>query len=500
MPDIDDYRVPNSAPSKDEKRKGQAYANPDFPPPASMDAERTVVGAVLLDSSYHSEAAEVLTPSDFFLDSHRIVFQRMTDLADAQQTIDLVTLSEELRRNKELEAVGGVAWLSSLTEGLPRRPRITDYVKLIRDKSMARRAMSICSAAIARYADQSETALEVLEDLESQLIDVAQSAVTGTLRTVKDSVEIAGGVDQYMGPILDPVETGGLQTGLYDFDDMIGGLKKGELMVIAARPSMGKSGLLNRILQNICVGTEQVAGLFSIEMTRESNEKRLLASIGQVSLSKIMTGKFMSADDKRRLFAALSTLVETDNLFIDDTAALTPTQMRAKARRLKQRKGRLDALGVDYMQLMSGGKRFTNRQEEVSYISRSLKLMAKELDVPVIALAQLNRANEQRTDKRPILSDLRESGSIEADADVIAFLHRDSYYNRDEEMSEYQRAVADLILAKNRNGPTGVAKLVFLSPFASFDNLARGNDDGRNRVQNEDDSGRGLWPQSGRDL
>jgi replicative DNA helicase len=330
--------------------------------------------------------------------------------------------------------------------------------------------MSICSSAIARAADQSEPAIEVLEAAEGQLLEIAQEAVSGKLRTVADSVESAGGIDEYLKPILNPVAQTGLPTGFYDFDSMTGGLKPGELVVIAARPSQGKTGMLANILQNICIGTEAVAAFFSLEMSRDSIERRILASIARVDVRRAMSGQFLSALEKEKLQRAMSDLVES-RLFIDDTAVLTPVQMRAKARRLKQREGRLDVLACDYLQLLHPGHKAANRQEEVMYISRALKQCSKELECPVIALAQLNRSNEQRTDKRPVLSDLRESGQIEQDSDLVCFIHRDEYYDRD---NEDVKGLADFIVAKSRSGPTGVVKLAFMPEIVRFDNLTRG--------------------------
>lgn len=458
----DDYMVPDSAPEIVDAPAEQSL-------PANIDAERTIIGAVLLDNAAFNEAAENLEPDDFSLDSHRRIFLRMAELMDVGQAVDIVTLAHELNRRKEIESIGGVAYLASLTEGLPLRPVIVDYLRIVKDKSRLRKLMLVCSNVIARAADQSETSLAILEDTEGQLLQIAQDAVSGKLRTVAESIQVAGGVDAYMAPIVNPVEKTGLLTKFEDYDSMTGGLQKGELTVIAARPSMGKTGLITNIFENICYGTEKVAALFSLEMSRESMERRILASLARVDIQRAMTGKYLSNLEKEKLHHAMGPLVEM-NLYIDDTAAMTPTQMRAKARRLKQRMGRLDVVGVDYLQLMSGGGRFQNRQEEVSHISRSLKQMSKELDCPVIALAQLNRGNEARQDKRPILSDLRESGQLEQDADVVAFVHREDYYERD---PENKTNIADVIVAKQRNGPTGIVRLVFMSSLVKFDNLAR---------------------------
>lgn len=477
MPDLSDYvpaELPDEEPPQreapplpDDRRRAPGT---DDVLPANIDAEKTILGAILLDQAYFNDAAETLDSSDFSLDSHKRIFQCMTELMDANIAIDIVTLSNELNRQKQIEAVGGVAYLASLTEGLPLRPVIDNYILIVKDKAMLRRMMLICSAAITRAADQSESAMSVLEAMEGHLLEIAQEAVSGKLRTVADSVEAAGGVEQYMAPIISPVARTGLQTGFLDFDAMTGGLNKGELIIIAARPSQGKTGLLGNILHNICLGTDLVAAFFSLEMSREAIEKRLLASIARVDVRRAMSGQFLSSLEIEKLNKALGQLVES-RLFIDDSTGITPVQLRAKARRLKQREGRLDICAVDYMQLLHPGRKGANRQEEVMFISRGLKECAKELDCPVIALAQLNRGNEQRSDKRPILSDLRESGSIEQDGDLVCFVHRDEYYQRDD---EEVRGLADLIVAKQRNGPTGVVKLAFVSEIVRFENLAKG--------------------------
>jgi replicative DNA helicase len=466
--DASDYMMDDAPPSEPPSEPAPNLKL-DSGLPANESAEVTILGAIMLDNAAFNEAAEHLETGDFSLDSHQRIFLRMSDLMDANQAVDIVTLANELARNKEIETVGGVAYLASLTEGLPLRPVIEDYIRIVKDKSQLRRIMSICSSAIARAADQSEPAIEVLEAAEGQLLEIAQEAHTQNLRAVYESVQIAGGPDEYIAPIINPDRKIGLPTGFIDYDDMTGGLQKGELTIIAARPGMGKSGLLGNICENICSVPEHVVALFSLEMSRTSMEHRLLASIARVDLRKLLTG-FLTSQDKEKLQLALSTLVEMD-LYIDDSPSLTPTQMRAKVRRLKQRKGRLDMIGLDYVQLLSGGHKFSNRQEEVSFVSRSLKQMSKEMDCPVVALAQLNRGNESRQDKRPVLSDLRESGQIEQDADVCAFIHREDYYNRDE---EERTNIAEILLGKQRNGPTGVVRTVFISSYVKFCNLARG--------------------------
>jgi len=440
--------------------------------PANTDAEKTILGAILLDNAAHSEAAELIDADDFSLDSHRRIFLRMTELMNEQRPVDIVTLANELARYKEVEAVGGVAYLASLTEGLPRRPVIEEYVRIVKDKSLLRRLMGICSAAIARAADQSETALEVIGAAESQLLEVSEKGITRGLQALDLIVQNSfGSIDNLYKQAR---EVTGLATDFTEFDRMTSGLQKGELIIIAARPSMGKTAFGINIAQNAAVNHEAIVAIFSLEMSKESLLRRMLASQAWVDQRKLQTG-FLGREDQVKLQRGLEQLVES-RIFIDDSAGISLAEMRAKARRLRQTAGGLDLILVDYLQLMSatlpsaGGKRYENRVQEVSAISRGLKALAKELDVPVIALSQLSRSNEKRDDKRPMLSDLRESGSIEQDADVVAFIHREAYYNRTEEMSESDKAKSEIIIAKQRNGPTDTVHLNFISKFTRFDN------------------------------
>jgi replicative DNA helicase len=430
--------------------------------PANVDAEKTILGAILLDNAAHSEAAEKLESDDFSLDSHRRIFLRMSELMDAQHAVDIVTLANELTRYKEVDAVGGVAYLASLTEGLPRRPVIEEYIRIVKDKSLLRKLMAICSMAIARAADQGESALDVLGAAESQLMEVTEKGLTHGFQSLHQIVEHSfGSIDNLYKQSR---EVTGLATSFTEFDRMTSGLQKGELIIIAARPSMGKTALAINIAQNAAIKSGAKVAVFSLEMSKESLLRRMLATQAWVDQRKLQTG-FLGREDHDKLEKALGLLVESQ-LFIDDTAAISLAEMRAKARRLKQNAGGLDLIVVDYLQLMSatvpssGRKNYENRTQEVSAISRGLKALAKELDVPVMALSQLSRASERRgEDKRPLLSDLRESGSIEQDADVVAFIHREAYYKRDEEMSETDKARSEIIVAKQRNGPTGTVYL-----------------------------------------
>jgi replicative DNA helicase len=441
--------------------------------PANVDAEKTILGAILLDNAAHAEAKEKLNEDDFSLDSHRRIFLRMTELMDAQRAVDIVTLAAELDRYKEREAIGGVAYLASLTEGLPRRPVIEEYIRIVKDKSLLRKLMLICSAAIARAADQGETALEVLNAAETQLMEVSEKGLTGGLQSLVKIVEGSfGNIDNLYKQSR---EVTGLATDFTQFDVMTSGLQKGELIIIAARPSMGKTALAINIAQNAAVNHEAIVAVFSLEMSKESLLRRMLASQAWVDQQKLQKG-FLGREDHDKLTNALGQLVDS-RIFIDDTAGISLAEMRAKARRLKQNAGGLDLVVVDYLQLMSATlpsnnkKGYENRTQEVSAISRGLKALAKELNVPVVALSQLSRAGVQRKDDhRPMLSDLRESGSIEQDADVVAFIHREAYYKHDEEMSEADKAKSEIIIEKQRNGPTGTVHLNFIARFTRFEN------------------------------
>ena len=451
--------------------------------PASIDAERSILGAILLDNHSYNEAAEKIRADDFALDSHRRIFSRMAELIDAGRAVDIVTLAEELAKRKEVEAVGGVAYLASLTEGLPRRLSIEEYVRIVKDKSLLRQLINICSTAITRAADQGEEALEVLNAAESGLLEVTERGITRGFTSIPEIVRDSFGTIDNL--YKEGREVTGLATHFIDFDRMTSGLQTSELIIIAARPSMGKTAWAINIAQNAAVQSGKVVAIFSLEMSKESLLRRMLASQALVDSQKIQKG-FLLREDQQKLTHALEQLAES-KVFIDDTPGISLTEMRAKARRLRQMNGALDLIVVDYLQLMTassvgpGTKRYENRTQEVSAISRGLKALAKELNVPVIALSQLSRASEQRGgDKKPMLSDLRESGSIEQDADVVAFIHREAYYNRDEngQPDPDTENKAEIIIAKQRNGPTGSVHLAYLSKCTRFENLAYGQDGG----------------------
>jgi replicative DNA helicase len=439
--------------------------------PSSVHTEVAILGAMLLDSVAISDATEKLKAEDFSLDSHQRIFRAIVDLMAKGQGIDYLTVQEELARRHELDSIGGPAYLAFLTEGIPRNFNIESYVQIVRDKSLLRQLMGIFHDGGIRAADQSEDAISVLGDVEAQLADVADSAIQRGLAGIGEIV--AGSFVSIDKLYEQGREVTGLATRYTDFDKMTSGLQDSELIIIAARPSMGKTAWAINIAQNAAVQDNKVVAVFSLEMSKESLLRRMLASEALVGSRKLQTGS-MLREDRGKLMKALERLMDA-KLFIDDTPGITLPEMRAKARRLKQQQGGLDLIVIDYLQLMTGtntsGKRgFENRTQEVSSISRGLKALAKEMRVPVLALSQLSRGSEQRAgDKKPLLSDLRESGSIEQDADVVAFIHREEYYDRDNEDVKGQ---AEIIVAKQRNGPTGSIKLAFRADYTRFENLA----------------------------
>src|SRR5450432_1923637 len=435
--------------------------------PANVEAERSILGAILLVNFAYNQAAEHLRIEDFSLDSHRRIYSRMVDLAESSRPIDMITLIDELDRHKDLQPIGDVGYVSSLTDGVPDRPSIEHYVKIVRDKALLRGLISAANTAIARASDQSDLAEDVLSDAEAAIFQLSDKRIGRGFMGVQEIVkESFGSVDALLQR---GQRITGLATHYTDLDEMTSGLQRSDLVIIAGRPSMGKTAFVMNIAENAAIEDQQVVGVFSLEMSREALLLRLLSSTAEVDAHKMRTGTFFQ-DDTRKLSRALEQLAHAP-IFIDDTPGISLSEMRAKARRLKQSQGHLDLIIVDYLQLMSGGgRRYENRTQEVSSISRGLKGLAKELKVPVVALSQLSRAPESRGgDHRPQLADLRESGSIEQDADVVAFIFREEVYKPNEPELE---GVAEIIIAKQRNGPTGRVKLAFMKRSTRFESIA----------------------------
>jgi replicative DNA helicase len=437
--------------------------------PSNLEAERSVLGAILLDNHAFNEAGEHLKPEDFCLDAHRRIYARMMELAESSRAIDIITLPEELSRHKELDAIGGFAYISGLLDGVPDRPSIEHYVRIVRDKSMLRGLINAANAAAARAAEQSEPADEILNDAEAAILQLSEKRIGRGFAGVHDIFkESYGTLDALL-------ERGqritGLETHYEDLDNLTSGLQPSDLVIIAARPSMGKTAFALNIAENCAVINKKVVGVFSLEMSREALLLRLLCSRAHVDSHRMRTG-FLPKEEFGKLFRAYDELSSAP-IFIDDTPGISLSEMRAKAHRLKHSNSGLDLLVVDYLQLMSaGGRRYENRTQEVSAISRGLKALAKELRVPVIALSQLSRAPESRgtKDNEPKLSDLRESGAIEQDADVVMFIYRPEVYDRE---NPDLKDKAKLIIAKQRNGPTDTIQLAFLKSSTRFETMDR---------------------------
>jgi replicative DNA helicase len=444
--------------------------------PTSVHAEMTILGAMLVEPVAIIDATMLLKTEDFALDSHRKIYAAMLQLVELGHGVDIVTVTDYLSKKKELDSVGGLPYLASLSEGLPRKLSIESYVRIVRDKSLMRQLLSVCDMGMVEASDQSREALDVLNQVTSRLTEISEHAVTGGLS------DIAAIVKDSFGTIDALYEQGrevtGLATHYVEFDRMTSGLQDSELIIIAARPSMGKTAWAINIAENAAVLGHKVVAVFSLEMSKSSLLRRMLASQALVSARNIQQG-FIGRDDRDKLINGLEKLMES-KIFIDDTPGITLAEMRAKARRLKQQQGKLDLIVIDYLQLMTGSnsnaRGYENRTQEVSAISRGLKALAKEMKVPVLALSQLSRASEQRGgDKKPMLSDLRESGSIEQDADVVCFIHREEYYDRE---NEDLKGKAEIIIAKQRNGPTGSIQLAYLADFTRFENLQHGDPGG----------------------
>jgi replicative DNA helicase len=439
--------------------------------PASPDAERSILGGIILDNYLVNEATQGLLPEHFYLDSHRRIFQRMMDLNETAKPIEIISLSEELARHKELESVGGVAYISSLTDGVPRRQSIEHYVRLVKDNALLRGLIHAANGMISKALDQEDEAGEILDGAEADIFSLSEARIS------QDLMKLSEIVRQSFPEGLDSLyEAGrritGVETHYTDLDDKTAGFQPSDLIIIAARPSMGKTAFAINIAENVAVVDQRPVAIFSLEMSKEALLRRMICSQSRVDSHKFRTG-FLGKEDLAKIRTGIDALLQAP-MYIDDTPGISLTELRAKARRLKRQHG-LDMIVVDYLQLMSatapGGKRYENRTQEVSAISRGLKAIAKELRVPLVALSQLSRAPETRgtKDNEPKLSDLRESGSIEQDADVVMFIHRPEYYDRD---NPDIKGDANLIIGKQRNGPTDTVHLTYINQWTRFENRA----------------------------
>lgn len=423
----------------------------DITLPTSVDGERTILGAILLDNGAHAEASRKLTADDFALDTHRRIFARMGDLLAAGHAVDIVTLAEELGRRKELEAVGGVSYLASLTEGLPRRLSIGEYVRIVHEKSLLRKLIHVHSSAITRASDQSEDPQAILTSARAQIEALSTESAEEGLQLAGEYLRIEFPTAESM--IERPAARKGIPVGVKDFDDLTCGLQCGELSIVAARPSMGKTDWGCNIAEHAAVNLGKTVAFFSREMTKEQIVTRMVCARGRVARDAHKK-QTMSGED-RRYFADAREEIMDAPLYLDDSGEMTVSRIRHQCLWLKA-KTALDLVVVDYLQLLSDADilKHYSREQDVANMSRRLKLLAKDLDVPVVVLAQLSRDNTKRTDKRPMLSDLRESGAIEQDADCVEFLHRECYYDP---KNEEVQGKGEIIIAKQRNGPIGTA-------------------------------------------
>jgi replicative DNA helicase len=436
------------------------------PLPHNIEAERSILGAVLLDNHALNTAIERLRAEDFFLSQHRLIFERMIQLGEKQHGIDTVTLMEEMTRSGQLEAAGGVAYLSALADGLPRVTNVDHYARIVKEKAILRGLIHSASAIQEEALAAGDDADMILDRAESAIFQLAEDRVKAGLIGVKDLVKES--FDRLEKIFSEGRRITGLATGYGALDNETAGLQPSELIILAARPSMGKTALALNIAENVALRAREPVAIFSLEMSKESLLLRLLSSHARVDAHKFRTGH-MNRDDWGKVTGSLAEVGEAP-IWIDDSASSTVLEMGAKARRLKRDRG-LSLMIVDYIQLVvpTNNRRTSNRQEEVSAISRALKGLAKELKVPVLVLSQLTRAPE-REERKPQLADLRESGAIEQDADVVMFINRPNFYKTD--LPDEDRAKAELIIAKQRNGPTGNLNFVFLSRHTRFEEAA----------------------------
>jgi replicative DNA helicase len=436
--------------------------------PHSLDAEKSVLGAILIHNEAFNHAAELIDARDFFRDAHRRIFDSMVVLSERNHAIDFITLKEEFSRTGQLDEVGGPAYIASLADGVPRSANVEYYARIVKEKSTLRSLIHSANKILTEAYDAEQEPDLLLDEAERAIFAIAEDRIRAGFVPLRDLVQGSFAtiekLQQSKGAIT------GVPTGFHDLDEMTTGFHAGDLVVVAARPSMGKTSFVLNIAQHVGTHTSMTVGFFSLEMSKEQLFMRLLTSEARIDAHRFRTG-FLNEKDYTRLSHALGTLAEA-RVFIDDSASIGVLEMRAKARRLKAEHG-LDLLIIDYLQLMQGRGRFESRQQEVSQISRSLKGLAKELSCPIIALSQLSRAPEGRTDHRPQLSDLRESGAIEQDADIVFFIYRPEVYNK-EETNPDEQGVAEIIIGKQRNGPIGSVKLSFLNQFTRFENYAPG--------------------------
>ncbi|MGP1930539.1 MAG: replicative DNA helicase [Arsenophonus sp. ET-YP4-MAG3] len=436
-------------------------------PPHSLEAEQSVLGGLMLDNERWDHVSERVTNGDFFSRPHRTIFSKMQTLFERGRPIDLITLSESLEQQGELDSVGGFAYLAELAKNTPSVANINAYADIVRERAVVRDMITVANEiADAGYDPQGRTSEELLDLAESRVFQIAET------RTNKD--DGPKGIEEILSETVEKIEqlyqnphdgVTGVSTGYQDLDRKTAGLQNSDLIIVAARPSMGKTTFAMNLCEHAAMTEEKPVLIFSLEMSANQIMMRMLASLSRVDQTRIRTGQ-LDDEDWARISSTMGILMEKRNMYIDDSARLTPTEVRSRSRRIYREYGGLSLIMIDYLQLMRVPSMSDNRTLEIAEISRSLKSLAKELQVPVIALSQLNRSLEQRADKKPLNSDLRESGSIEQDADLIMFIYRDEVYNDDSDL----KGVAEIIIGKQRNGPIGTIRLTFNGQWSRFDN------------------------------
>ncbi|MEJ6347839.1 replicative DNA helicase [Holzapfeliella sp. He02] len=436
--------------------------------PRDEEAEKSVLGAIFLDPEAIVEASELITTDDFYRHANQVVFAAMLELNGQDKAIDVVTLTDELKRRKQLEDIGGVSYISELAEAVPTAANIVYYAKIVQRKALLRRLISASQSIISESFEEDTDVTTILDDAERKILNVSQANGQNGFKTIHQVLDTT--LTQINSIPENAENITGLGTGFKALDNLTTGFHEDELIILAARPGVGKTAFALNICQAIGIKTEKTVAIFSLEMGAEQLVSRMLCSEGLIDAQHLRTGN-LTDEEWRRLVVAAGSLDKT-NIFIDDTPGIKMAEIRAKTRRLQKEQGDLGIVVIDYLQLIEGTRK-ESRQQEVSEISRQLKKLAKELHVPVIALSQLSRGVEQRQDKRPILSDIRESGSIEQDADIVAFLYRDDYYHSDdeEEQENQDTSVVEVIIEKNRSGARGTANLIFTKSHNRFSNL-----------------------------
>ena len=435
-------------------------------PPHSLEAEQSVLGGLMLDSSRADEVIDVLVADDFYRKDHRLIFSAIYGLTNESMPADVITVQEYLDNSGELETAGGLIYLDELTRNTPSATNIAAYAKIVREHSILRRLLStVNEIGQTVYQPEGRTPYEVLDNAEQRIYEISDSGAKRGSGFVAARALMKDAVTSIEKLFKNNSEITGLATGFTDLDKLTTGLQKSDLIIVAGRPSMGKTSLAMNLAENAALDSNAAVAIFSMEMSGEQLIRRMLTSLGRIDAQRVRTGK-LNDDDWSRLTSAINLLDKT-RVYIDDTPGLTPSEIRSRCRRLAaQNDGKLGLVIIDYLQLMSMGGSSENRATELSAITRALKGLAKEVNVPVIALSQLNRSLEQRNDKRPVMSDLRESGSIEQDADLIMFIYRDEVYNDETD----DKGIAEIIVSKQRNGPIGTVKLTFLGQYTKFEN------------------------------